>query len=110
MTVNKVITYVTIQWKAILCLLRITEIKLFVIYRENMAKFEECDMILIYHVFSVLILNVTKWIKSEQLMCPDPELLYNMWIKFINISTIKITMSPDTLTKLFPAVITILYL
>ena len=75
-----------------------------------MTKFEECDMILIYHVFSVLILNVTKLIKSKQLMCPDPELLHDMWIKFINISTIKITISPNTLTKLFPAVITILYL
>ena len=68
-------------------------------------------MILIYHVFSVLILNVTKLIKSKQLMCPDSELLHDMWIEFINISTIKITISPDTLTKLFPgAVITILYL
>jgi hypothetical protein len=38
-------------------------------------------------------------------MCPDPELLHDMWIKFINISTIKITISPNTLTKLFPAVI-----
>jgi hypothetical protein len=53
-------------------------------------------MILIYHFFSVLILNVKKWIKSNQLICPDPELLHDMWITCINISTIKIKMSQDT--------------
>jgi hypothetical protein len=74
-----------------------------------MAKFEECDMILMYHFFSVLILNVTKWIKSNQLICPDPELLHDMWIKCINISTIQIKMSQDTLTKLITAVINICY-
>jgi hypothetical protein len=42
-------------------------------------------MILIYHVFSVLILNVTKLIKSKQLMCPDPELLHDMWIKNLKV-------------------------
>ena len=70
-----------------------------------MPKFEECDMILIYHFFSVLILNVTKWIKSNQLICPDPELLHDMWINCISISTIKIKMSQDTLTKLITEVI-----
>jgi hypothetical protein len=64
-----------------------------------MAKFEECDMILIYQFFSVLILNVTKWIKSNQLICQDHELLHDMWIKCINISTMKIKMSQDTLTS-----------
>ena len=44
-----------------------------------MTKFEECDMILKYHWCSVLILNITKWIKSNQLICPDPELLHDMW-------------------------------
>ena len=77
--------------------------------RENMAKFEECDMILIYHLCSVLILNVTKWIKSKQLICPDPELLHDMWIKWINISTITIYMSQDTLTKLITTVINVFY-
>jgi hypothetical protein len=74
-----------------------------------MAKFEECDMILIYHLFSVLILNVTKWIKSNQLICPDPELLHDMWITCITISTIKIKMSQDTWTKLITVVINIFY-
>ena len=66
-------------------------------------------MILINHLFSVLLLNVTKWIKSNQLICPDPELLHDMWIKYINISTIKIKMSQDTLTKLITVVINIFY-
>ena len=74
-----------------------------------MAKFEECDMILIYHLFSVRILNVTKWIKPNQLICPDPELLHDMWITCINNSTIKIKMSQDTLTKLITVLINIVY-
>ena len=75
-----------------------------------MVKFEECDMILIYHFFSVLIINVTKWIKSNQLICLDPELLHDMWIKCINISTIKSKMSQDTVIKLITVVINIFYL
>ena len=67
-------------------------------------------MILIYHFFSVLIINVTKWIKSNQLICLDPELLHDMWIKCINISTIKSKMSQDTVIKLITVVINIFYL
>ena len=74
-----------------------------------MAKSAECDMILKYHLCSVCILNITKWIKSNQLICPDPELLHDMWLNCINISTIKNKMSQDTLTKLITAVINIFY-
>jgi hypothetical protein len=37
------------------------------------------------------------------------ELLHDMWIKYINISTIKIKMSQDTLTKLITVVINICF-
>jgi hypothetical protein len=73
------------------------------------AKFEKCYYDLNIHVSYIFStsFNVTKWIKSKQLMCPDPKLLHDMWIKCINISTITIKMSQDTLTTLITAVITI---
>ena len=73
-----------------------------------MTKFMEYDTIYIYYLFSEFILYVTKQLKSKQLNISDPELLKDMWMKGINISAIKITRSPDTLTKLIRTVINIL--